>query len=401
MGGGAAGSSHCVTCRHYHWAQHRGFGAGDVAYRLDQRILAAHLVAVKVNLTLEPYFTVCLGHQRKPLPLSSTPAPVQNLLQMADSMGREQEHFARDLVNRIFPHSSIAISARDVAGVKRCLSDWIFAIEYALGQGDIEPVKGGSVFPQTWATLTASGLLSDEMLVQEARMRMLLWQFAQPSGAMGGTAIHAAPQYLSELAGSENPLLADAAMRLISAILRDKSNAPGQLVELPVELLHLLVWRVIAAYEVIRPGRHVELQAKVPAILIAHDEGQAHGRSAQYLAHKLMELNLVDAQRPALAPAKQGLALSLALLALASGLSFVQLAQMAMEPGLARMCVVLRALRYDEQAAGTVMGWIVGRLGHENAAVSALSRYESATIDGAMAMVTQWRAARPNGDAAQ
>jgi hypothetical protein len=325
---------------------------------------------------------------------------VQNLLQLADSMGREQEHFARDLVNRVFPHSMIAISDRDVAGVKRCLADWIFAIETALAQGDNAPAKTGSVFPHSWATLTASGLLSDDALVQEARMRMLLWQFAQPSGAMEGTPIHVAPQYLSQLAGSENPLLADAAMRLMSAILRDKSNAPGQLVELPAEVLHLLVWRVIAAYEVISPGRHVELQAKVPAILAAHDEGQAHGRSAQYLAHKLMELHLVDAQRPTLAPAKQGLALSLALLTLASGLNFLQLAQMAMEPGLARMCVVLRALGYDEQAAGALLGWIVGRLGHENAAVSTLSRYDSATVDGARAMMTQWRAVRPNvGDA--
>lgn len=363
--------------------------------------MAAHLVAVKGNLTLAPYFTVCFGHQREPLPLLSNPAPVQNLLQLADSMGREQEHFARDLVNRVFPHSTIAISDRDVAGVKRCLADWIFAIEYALVPGDNEPVKAGAVFPQTWTTLTASGLLSDETLVQEARMRMLLWQFAQPSGAMEGSSIPAVPHYLSQLAGRENPLLADAAMRLMSAILRDKSNAPGQLVELPAELLHLLVWRVIAAYEVISPGRHVELQAKVPAILAAHDEGQGHGRSAQYLAHKLMELHLVDAQRPVLAPAKQGLALSLALLALVSELSFVQLAQMAMEPGLARMCVVLRALGYDEQAAGALLGWIVGQLGHENAAVSALSRFESATIDGASAMVTQWCAVRPNGEDAQ
>ncbi len=353
------------------------------------------MVAVKRNLTLAPYFTTCFDYKRKSLHLSNTPAPMQNLLQLADSMGREQENFARDLVNRVFPSSTIAITDRDVAGVKRCLADWVFAIEQALAQDDlaIASVREAAVFPQTWGTLTASGLLSDDVLVKEARMRILLWQFAQSSAASGETPIHAAPQYLLKVAAHENPLLADAAMRQISCILRDKCGGPGQLVELPAELLHLLIWRVIAAYEVLSPGRHVELQAKVPAILGAHDEGQAHGQSAQYLAHKLMETHLVDAKQPEIAPAKQGLALSLALLALASGLSFVQVAQMALEPGLTRLCVVLRALGYDDQSAGTLLGWIVGRLGHENAAVATLSRYDSATPEAAYALVTQWRAA--------
>ena len=330
------------------------------------------------------------------------PAPVQNLLQLADSMGREQDYFARDLANRIFPQSAIILTDRDVAGVKRCLADWIFAIEAELfGQEQAADMAGGTVFPICWSTLSASGLLSDDVLLQEARMRMLLWQFAQPSGtALGDHPMHGAPNYLSHLAGQENPLLADAAMRLISAILRDRTLQPGQLIELPAELLHLLVWRVIAAHEVIAPGRHAELQAKVPALLASHDEGQAHGGSAQYCAHKMMELHLVDAQRPEIMPSKQGLALSLALLALASGLSFVQIAQMALEPGLARLCVVMRVLGYDAQAVGCVLGWIVGRLGHENAAMLSLSRFESATVGAAAALVAQWRAMRPLGEVA-
>lgn len=336
------------------------------------------------------------------MPLSKTPAPVQNLLQLADSMGREQAHFARDLVNRVFPNSKIALTDREVAGVRRCLADWVFAVEKALFNTDDcsgEPLDH-DVFPQSWATLAASGLLSDERLIQEARMRLLLWQFAQPAGA-DNAPILTSPPYLLHLAEHDNALLSDAAMRLISALLRDKSAAPGQLVELPAEVLHLIVWRVIAAHEVIAPGRHAALQPKVPAILAAHDEGQGHGRSAQYLAHKLMELHLVDAKRPELAPAKHGLAVTLALLALASGLSFVQIAQMAMEPGLARLAVVLRALDYDDHAAGVLLGWIVGRLGHENAALSTLNRFGSATVEASAAMMMQWRSARMHGEDVQ
>ncbi len=323
------------------------------------------------------------------------PVPQQSLLQMADLMGRDQDSLARDLANRIFPQSVMHLTDRDVAEVRRCLVDWVRAIERALlPEGSMAEA---AVFPQCWDTLAASSLLSDPALILEARVRAFLWEFAQckdatPANASMASYSFSTPALLNQMACMDNPLLADAAMRLMSATLRDNTASPGQLTELPVELLHMLIWRVVAAHEIIMPGRQLELQARVPAILAAHDEGLSQSGSAQHLAHKMMELHLVDAARPALRPAQQGLALTLALLGLASGLSFIHIAQMAMEAGLARLCVLLRALGYDEAQAGALMGWIVGRRGHENAALGALSRYNSVSAEAAMTMVQQWRA---------
>lgn len=333
--------------------------------------------------------------------LPNAQAPMQNLLHLADSMSREQEHFARDLVARLFPASTLAITDREVAGVRRCLADWIFAIESALGvEIPASTMPRTEVFPISWKTLTASGLLSDSDLIQEARSRVLLWQFARPAVAnRTSDARLTVPEDVTKMASMDNALLADAAMRLTSAIMRDNHATPGQMIELPTEFLHRLLWRVIAALEIIDPGCHAQLQPKVPAILAAHDEGQAHGSCAQHLAHKMMEMHIIDAEQPQIAPAKQGLALSLALLALASGLPFSALTQMAMEPGLPRLCLLMRAVGYSKHDAGAMMGWIVGRLGQENAALQILSTFESVSQRSAQSMVAQWRALTMVGQA--
>ena len=136
---------------------------------------------------------------------------MQTLLQLADCAGREQDGYVRDLTHRLFPYSSMIITDRDVAGVRRCLADWILAIETALMPDSLHHAgtDANSVFPQSWATLATSGLLSDPIVLQEARMRLLLWQFAQaPNPDSRCDQIPKAPLLLGELAAMDNSLLA-------------------------------------------------------------------------------------------------------------------------------------------------------------------------------------------------
>ena len=328
----------------------------------------------------------------KAFSLPDARAPQRSLLQMADFMGREQDAFAQDLANRLFPQSTVFVTDRDVAEVRRCLSDWVRAIECALSP---DLAQNDDLFPLSWDTLAASSLLTDARLLQEARARGFLWHFSQGNAQVDAQvqifAHGAVPIAVARMAALDDPLTADAAMKLTSATLRDNCHPPGQLVELPVEVLHLLAWRVVAAHEILQPGRQQDMQSNVAVMLSRHDEGLSLSRSAQHLAHKMMELHLVDPTRPALQPSQQGLPLSLALLALASGLPFMVLVQFAMETGLPRLATVLRAMDYDDEQAGAVMGWIVGRRGQDHAALNSLFHYYDVRVDAAVSLLNQWR----------
>ncbi len=327
------------------------------------------------------------------------------LLQQADLMGQEEDATLTDLGHSLFPASTQPLSDRDVAGVRRCLIDWVRAIEAALVVENAGDTREKSPFPACWTPLSQSNLLSDKSLLQEARLRHFLWQFGQIDGAgqaKSPSGPSAQPHVaIGQMAAMEDAMLADAAMKHASALLRDSHYSVGQMVELPIELLHLLAWRVVAAHEILTPNSQSALQPRVADLLAHHDESRSLIRSAQQLAHKMMELHITDVERPPLAPAKYGIALTLALLTLASGLGFMQVGMMAMERGMPRFAVLLRAMGYDEDSVGGVLGWIVGRMGHENAALQSLNAFASVSREDAQAMVAHWRSLAPTaGDGA-
>ena len=85
------------------------------------------------------------------------------------------------------------------------------------------------------------------------------------------------------------------------------------------------------------------------------------------------------------------MAVTVALLALASGLSSLQVGIMAIVRGMPRLTVLLRAMGYDQDSAGGLLGWIVGRMGYETAALQSLTAYNSVSLEDAQAMVAHWR----------
>ena len=317
------------------------------------------------------------------------------LLQQADLMGQEEGAVLVDLGHWLFPASTVPMSDRDVAGVRRCLIEWVSGIETALLEDTAAALDPKSPFPACWAPLSQSNLLSDASLLQEARLRHFLWRFGQNDGAgqtQGPATRGSQPAIaIGQMAAMDDPMLADAAMKHASALLRDSHYSVGQMVELPIELLHLLAWRIVAAHEILSPGIQSAVQPRVADLLARHDESRSLMHSAQELAHKMVELHIADAERPILAPAKYGMAVTVALLALASGLSSLQVGIMAMERGMPRLTVLLRAMGYDQDSAGGLLGWIVGRMGYETAALQSLTAYNSVSPEDAQAMVAHWR----------
>lgn len=326
------------------------------------------------------------------------------LLQQADLMGQEEGAVLTDLAHSLFPASTQPLSDRDVAGVRRCLIEWVRAIEIALLPDESVELDQKSPFPACWSPLSQSNLLSDQALLQEARLRHFLWQFGHNDAGEHADqpTAHIAQPYVAigQLATMEDTMLADAAMKHASALLRDTYFTVGQLAELPVELLHLLAWRIVAAHEILSPGRQSTMQPRVADLLAHHDESRSLVRSAQHLAHKMMELHVVDTQNPPLSPAKYGMAVTVAMVSLASGLGFTAIGMMAMERGMPRLTLLLRAMGYEEHAVSGLLGWIVGRIGYENAALQSLNAFLSVSRDDAQAMVANWRVPSPSEDGA-
>lgn len=316
-----------------------------------------------------------------------------SLLQLADRSASESRAFRDDLRSMLFPASLRPPSDRQISEYRQCLAGWVSEIETRLGADaenkDLQVEEVRTPYPICWNVLAASGLLTDDALMTQASIQLLHSRVAGHREEIGAEERQLAA--MGHLASTSDSETANAANRLIAAYLRRTGSLYPPIAELPAEIVNLLSWRVVAAHETMDPGAHDRLAPCVPALLAAHDESAALVFAADLLARKLFEGGQVDRQRPEMLPERQGLALSLALLALASGLSATTLAAMADDYGLARLALVMRALDYSSREAGQLLGWVAARTLKEQGALAALAAYDSLPRNVARDTLKDWK----------
>ncbi len=330
-----------------------------------------------------------------------------SLLLLADSGGHEQRLLRDDLRAMLFPASARPPSERQIAELRRYIARWVAEIEDFLLSSQPPPSERGvllaneprQAFPACWTALGASGLLSDDDLLQQA-MTLAFLKRVHAAGE-GGSTQDQVLAYLGNLVEHGDAATPGEGAKLLAAYLRLSGKADPAIAELPAAMLNKLGWRVVAAHEVLKPGMRDALSPKVTELLSRHDESRALLKSAHALAHQMFAKRLVSTERPELAPERQGLALTLALLSVAADVPYLRVTAMVDDWGLSRLALLLRALDYHPREARRVLGWLGAHTGGQNAVMTTLGAYEVTAQAAAEAMLAKFRVETSDGEADQ
>ncbi len=276
-----------------------------------------------------------------------------DLLNLAGQFFRDAQAQCSDVAAMAFPSGYRLPSDEMVAAVVTKLRFIVGGIEQMLEGGVsgqmLTPKDVGGDEIKSWKLLSGSGFLQEPALIDFALAR-----FAEERLAIKLTAsleTSAAEQLPNALLSSGDAGVADAAQAMLASASLVR-RAPKLLYrELSPELLQLMVWRVVAALQIVAGEQNPEHIVNAKQFLAGHDESQA-GRVA---ARKLVYFLPVDARRDAYNPEKAGLAVFVAALSAQTGLEYDHVVRLIDGHSSAPLTIMLRHCALDRDAAMAVL----------------------------------------------
>jgi len=317
--------------------------------------------------------------------------PGDDLMQIASSSTQADDHFEDDLLGLLFPRSSVVFTDHLLADIRFALSKLVGKIETALCHIAVEVYRapqaalvdiGNSEDVYCFSLMQKSGLFDNVQLLkflfvraQEVALTRNILRSVQQEQ------LDAAPQYLIDHKQSR---IAEAAMAVLIAQSRNQLS-DGQLnltvSDVPAEILHDLVWSVVATLEHFMGQKSQQLSAAAEKLLAEHDENAALQCRSEKLAYLLGH----DGGDEHAHLVEDGLPLFLARLAVQSGLSYEKITSFTAEPEMARFLVLLRACDFEPAEALTTITML-----HPNSAHITIARYKDIAPDEAKAMIAGW-----------
>lgn len=300
------------------------------------------------------------------------------LLNAATASASDAQMLCEDIAQQLFPRALHLPSEAVLASTRLILQKLVSGIETALG------VAGANAAPQSWDILCRSGLLREPSLLEFALARLAEEKISERLDH-NGTAPFG--QLSAKLLRSDDATVADCARNLLRAEnLAQLRTADSFVKQLPADLLHLLVWRVVAVFQMDRdasPG----LVAEGQRLLSAHDAAEAVGTAAAKLVYFLS-----DKDRAALDdPHASGLALYASGLAHDFRLPHDRILRFIDEDHPAPLLLMLRARGHDSQAALSIVQYLRGRRADDQLLPELLTQFGELEPDAARVEILRWR----------
>lgn len=284
-----------------------------------------------------------------------------------------------DLAQLLFPRVQNAPSEAMQASVRLVLQMLVQGIESGLG---IEQVE---VLPKSWDILCRSGLLREQSLMEFALARIAEEQISRRVNEGRPDKFG---QIAAQMIDSKDPTLAQSARNLLVAESAFEWRTPENLTsQMPAELLHLLLWRVVAVFQSGSIGDRRDYIKAGNLFLAAHDESRTLNAAAAKLAYFLP-----DEVRPGLNdPIRAGLSLYVSGLAQEFRITHDRILRFIDEGPVAPFLTLLRARGSDAESALSILQYLRGDRDDDYRLALSLEQFESVNVDQARSTVLQWR----------
>lgn len=268
------------------------------------------------------------------------------MLAHARYYARDAQAQSKDVAVMAFPSGHAAPSDQMLSTVGTKLRDLIFGIE-----NNILSVKAdkNSRDPAIWNMLLQSGFLKEPALVDFALARFAEEHLSAAILANGD--VDAASQLPAQLLTSGDAILAESAQAMLAgqSLLR---RSPGLLYrELPAELLHQTVWRVVAALQIISGTKNQNHIDAAKHLLASHDESQ----SLQGAARKIVHFTASENALILLDPEQAGTQIFAAALSAKTGLDQDHIIRLVDGHSCFPLAILLRAANLERSKAMAVI----------------------------------------------
>jgi hypothetical protein len=208
--------------------------------------------------------------------------PEVELLATAAYHARDAQARCDDVAAMLFPTGHSIPSDALISKVSSGLHSLVSAIQKVVMPALVDEPE---TVTSCWQLLSRSGFLRDPPLIDFMLARHAEQHFSANLTKASSVAI--AEQLPVLLLDNANPNIAETAQTLLAASgMRGLSGASLHH-ELSPELLHQTVWRVVAALQILRGMRDVDVIERAKELLATHEEGQIARVAARKLVHFL------------------------------------------------------------------------------------------------------------------
>lgn len=304
---------------------------------------------------------------------------VNALLNAATASANDAQMLCEDIAQQLFPRAVRAPSEEVLAATRLLLQKLVAAIEDGLGIGNDD------IVPKSWEILCRSGLLREPALIEFALARRAEERIAERLGVSGMALIG---QLSNRLLHNSDPAISSCARAFLIAENAAQLRTPEQLArQLPADLLHLLVWRVVAVFQMDDKHRPANLVAQGHKLLSAHDEAAAVHAAAAKLVYFLSE----DERSCLDNPVSAGLSLYVSGLAHDFRLPHDRILRFIDEDDLGPLLLMLRARGHDAQTALSILQYLRGQRSDDHLLPDMLGHFDEMGADAARTEVLGWR----------
>jgi hypothetical protein len=279
-------------------------------------------------------------------PLTHQPTNDDDMLAHARYFARDAQAQSKDVAIMAFPSGHVSPSDQMLSTVRMKLRELISGIENNILSG--KPSVNGSI-PAVWKILLQSDFLKEPALVDFALARFAEEHISAAILANGD--VDAASQLPAQLLTSDENILAESAQAMLAgqSLLR---RSPGLLYrELPSELLHQTVWRVVAALQIGSGAKNINHIDAAKYLLASHDET----RSLQGAARKIVHFTASANAHILLDPEQAGIQIFAAALSTKTGLDQDHIIRLIDGHSSLPLAILLRAANLERSKAMAVI----------------------------------------------
>ncbi len=269
-----------------------------------------------------------------------------DLLNVAAYYARDAQDLCSDVSAMAFPSGYMAPSEEMLASVASKMRALISGIENSItGATDQSQIA----HPQSWKLLSSSGFLREAGLVD-----FILARFAEDrlnARIASQSEVPLLEQLPARLLSDSDPVIAEAAQTILMSEAAARRSPRSLYRQLSPEILHQLVWRIVAALQIVSGARNDDHTQAAKSLLSMHEELQT-GRVA---ARKIIHFTGVTLGDQAMDPQQAGLAIFIAAVSSRTGLDQDHILRLSDGHSSTPLAVILRACSIDRDAAMAVI----------------------------------------------
>ncbi len=270
----------------------------------------------------------------------------EDLLTVAAYHARDAQAQCADVSAMAFPAGHLAPSEEMLIAVATKMRALISGIENGIKNA---AHKGSITEPESWKLLSQSGFLKEAVIVDFIMARFAEDRLNARIAAQGEVPLM--EQLPAQLLSDPDTEIADAAQAILLSEATSRRSPQLLFRQLAPEQLHRLVWRVVAALQMLSGTKNYDHMNAAKSMLAAHDEAQS-GRGA---ARKLVHFAGSKLNDEAFDPQKAGLAIFVAAISSRTGLDQDHILRLIDGHSSAPLAAILRACNVNTDAAMAVI----------------------------------------------